>query len=184
MYQPEKITFKLLAAAQILALTLLSACTWNLPTTVCHATGDPANPYEAMTIDRTQWNEHQMHPGDINPVPVGGCPTTVLDIIDGKITICHATGSETKYYEEITVSVNGLDGHGKHPGDIIPAPESGCPTSPLPITEGKITICHLTGSDGNPYQEITVSVNGLNGHGKHAGDIIPVPADGCPTTSP
>jgi len=56
---------------------------------------------------------------------------------------------------------------------------------------GKITICHATKSVKHPYVEITISVNGLNGHGPandprhHAGswkDIIPAPAGGCPTT--
>ena len=44
----------------------------------------------------------------------------------------------------------------------------------------KITICHATGSSTNPYVVITISVNGLNGHGDHEGDIIPMPAGGCP----
>jgi hypothetical protein len=56
---------------------------------------------------------------------------------------------------------------------------------------GKITICHATKSHTNPYVEITISVNGLHGHGPaedphhHDGswkDIIPAPAGGCPTT--
>lgn len=46
-----------------------------------------------------------------------------------------------------------------------------------------VSICHATGSKTNPYQLITVSANGLNGHSKHAGDIIPAPAGGCPTSS-
>ena len=46
---------------------------------------------------------------------------------------------------------------------------------------GKITLCHATGSATNPYVEITVSVAGAtHGHAKHLGDIIPAPADGCP----
>ena len=46
---------------------------------------------------------------------------------------------------------------------------------------GKVTLCHATGSATNPYVEITVSMQGAaNGHEKHAGDIIPAPADGCP----
>jgi hypothetical protein len=63
-------------------------------------------------------------------------------------------------------------------------PAGGCPVSPVVITEGKITICHATGSTTNPYNEITVSVNGLNGHGNHEGDIIPVSAGGCPIGAP
>jgi hypothetical protein len=47
-------------------------------------------------------------------------------------------------------------------------------------TEDKITICHATGSESNPYVEITVDVNGLNGHGDHPNDIIPAPEGGCP----
>jgi hypothetical protein len=56
---------------------------------------------------------------------------------------------------------------------------------------GKITICHATKSEKNPYVEITISLNGLHGHGPaddsrhHAGswkDIIPAPEGGCPGT--
>ena len=43
---------------------------------------------------------------------------------------------------------------------------------------GNVTICHATGSATNPFVELTISVNGLNGHADHEGDIIPMPADG------
>ena len=43
-----------------------------------------------------------------------------------------------------------------------------------------VQICHATGSKNNPYVLLKVNPNGLNGHGKHAGDIIPAPAGGCP----
>ncbi|MCL4505280.1 MAG: hypothetical protein M1434_12165 [Chloroflexi bacterium] len=36
----------------------------------------------------------------------------------------------------------------------------------------KITICHATHSATNPYVEITVSINGLNGHEHHDGDMF------------
>ena len=78
------------------------------------------------------------------------------------------------------MSVIGLNGHGTHEGDVFPTSEGDCPDSP--VSDGKVTICHATGSETNPYNEITVSVNGLNGHDKHEGDIIPVPEGGCPTT--
>ena len=178
-----KIIVKLMAVTQILAITLLAACSAGTPSTVCHATGNATNPYEEITVNSTELNEHRAHPNDINPAPVGGCPTTPVVISDGKITICHATSSETNPYNEITVSINGLNGHGKHEGDIIPVPEGGCPTtSPeASSSDDKVTICHATSSKKNPYNEITVSVNGLNGHDKHEGDIIPAPAGGCPT---
>jgi hypothetical protein len=45
---------------------------------------------------------------------------------------------------------------------------------------GVVGICHATGSKKNPYVLLTINGNALNGHSKHAGDIIPAPADGCP----
>ena len=176
-----KITGKLVAVAQILALTLLAACSAVgattgatlsdvNPATACHATGDPANPYQEVTITN-----------DIFPVPSYGCPTTSVPISNGKINICHATGIETSPYEKITVSVIGLNGHADHEGDVFPDSEGNCPASPAVVNGDMITICHASGSETNPYVEITVSVNGLNGHDKHEGDIIPMPDGGCPT---
>jgi len=305
MFMTKKISttaIKLAAVIQILALTLLASCSAvgvNASANVCHATGDAANPYEEITIDNPDLlNVHLAHAQDIFPVPVGGCPASLVEVVEGNITICHATSSETNPYEEITVSVNGLNGHGDHEGDVIPMPAEGCPVAPVatatdtdmdtdeiavchvtgdaanpydvvmvasteldayvlanpsdinpmpstgcpaylmevndgkvtfchanddesksyaeiavsvdgldghgdheedvfPISEaegcpasavvvndGRITICHATSSKNNPYVEITVSVNGLNGHDKHNGDIIPAPAGGCPTTKP
>ena len=50
--------------------------------------------------------------------------------------------------------------------------------SPEATSDGKITICHATGSQTNPYNEIAVRVNGLNGHDKHEGEII-LPPEGA-----
>lgn len=184
MNKPGTIPIKLIAVMQILAVTLLAACAASAPTTVCHATGDSANPYEEITVTSAELNEHIGHPNDINPAPAGGCPASEVVVIDGKITICHATSSEAKPYNEITISVNGLNGHGDHEGDLIPMPEEGCPTAAAVISDDTITICHATSSEKNPYNEITVSINGLNGHNQHTGDIIPAPEGGCPTTRP
>ncbi len=47
---------------------------------------------------------------------------------ENKITICHKTGSAKNPYVQISVSENAVkNGHGKHDGDMIPAPEGGCP---------------------------------------------------------
>ena len=70
---------------------------------------------------------------DIIPAPVDGCPNVLwLGVADGpnKIDICHATGSATNPYVEITVSYNAATqghGHANHVDDIIPAPAEGCP---------------------------------------------------------
>lgn len=48
---------------------------------------------------------------------------------DPKIQICHKTGNG---YNQIEVSLNGLNGHGDHSQDIIPMPDGGCPTGQIP----------------------------------------------------
>ena len=65
--------------------------------------------------------------GDGNVVRTASTLDAQLNQND-KITLCHATGSATNPYVEITVSVAGAThGHANHPGDIIPAPTGGCP---------------------------------------------------------
>ena len=175
---------------------------------ICHATSSASNPYILISVDRNSLNGHGGHAGDIIPAPASGCPsasiaqisTTTTTAPVSKMTICHATAAGT--YVQITVDRNGLNGHGDHLDDLIPAPSGGCPysirqyalqlvnttTSVAPTTGqatnttavpvGKITICHATAAGF--YVEITVDRSGLNGHGDHDGDVIPSPAGGCP----
>src|SRR5207247_3643269 len=45
----------------------------------------------------------------------------------------------------------------------------------------KVTLCHRTSAGKNPYLKITVSTAAaLRAHLRHAQDIIPAPAGGCP----
>lgn len=108
------------------------------------------------------------------------------------VTICHATGSETNPYEQITLDLSGLNGHvgHQHDEDIIPVNSgailrqgqnldkadwwnAGCVNSGGAVTppgggngnnDHKITICHATGSTTNPYEAISIDLHGLNGH--------------------
>ena len=164
---------------------------------LCHATGSATNPYVEITVDDNATKDgHGNHKDDIIPAPAGGCPKGKENTPEpeptkpgnAKITLCHATGSATNPYVEITVDDNATkDGHGNHKDDIIPAPAGGCPKGatntpePEPTQVGKITLCHATGSATNPYVEITVDDNATkDGHGNHKDDIIPAPAGGCP----
>jgi hypothetical protein len=44
----------------------------------------------------------------------------------------------------------------------------------------RTTICHRTASAKTPYVKLTVTKSVLQGHLRHAADIIPAPAAGCP----
>jgi hypothetical protein len=50
-----------------------------------------------------------------------------------------------------------------------------------PPTPKKTTICHWT---GKKYVKISVGARALKGHIKHRDDMIPAPANGCPTGGP
>lgn len=151
---------------------------------VCHVTGDAANPYEVVMVPSAEWDAYRLaNPNDINPMPSTGCPVYMIEVNNGEVAFCHVNTSQA--YEELVVRVDGLGGHGDHAEDVFPISEAdGCPASAVAVDEGKVTICHATSSKKNPFVEITVSVNGLNGHDKHNDDLIPVPAGGCPTTKP
>ena len=72
-------------------------------------------------------------------------------------------------------------------GQVMQIGNGSSPATPPSVQNnqnGKVTLCHATGSATNPYVEITVSMQGAaNGHEKHAGDIIPAPANGCPQST-
>ena len=131
MNKKRKAAVNLMAVGLIVAIALLTGCTaLTYPTTVCHANDDPMNPFTAIVVNNAdELLVHQNHPNDIYPMPEGGCPVAPVEVNDGKITICHATGSDKNPYREITVSIQGLNGHDKHENDIIPMPVGGCPQS-------------------------------------------------------
>lgn len=139
MNKISKMIFKPLTALLIITGVLLASCSnLTFPTTVCHATGDTANPYSGITVNTAEeLLTHREHASDIFPMPAGGCPPAPVEVNNGKITICHATSSAKNPYNEITISVSGLNGHDKHEGDIIPMPAGGCPTTNSEAKENK-----------------------------------------------
>ena len=116
-----------------------------------------------------------------------------------KLTICHKTESASNQWRRITVSSRAmanptsksgkvLRAHLRHVGDAVVAGTGPCPAvqatpAPTGTTPTKLTICHRTGSDANPYRRITISSRAvtnptsrsgklLRGHMRHAGDIV------------
>jgi hypothetical protein len=90
MNKPGTIPIKLIAVMQILAVTLLAACAASVPTTVCHATGDSANPYEEITVTSAELTSIL----GIERYQPCAAPYKCGRSRDGKIAICHATSSE------------------------------------------------------------------------------------------
>lgn len=69
----------------------------------------------------------------------------------GKTTICHRTLSAKTPYVKIRVNPAQLQGHQRHPADIIPAPAAGCPRRAITPTQGGLTLtATLTGANEVP----------------------------------
>jgi RTX calcium-binding nonapeptide repeat (4 copies) len=88
-----------------------------------------------------------------------------------KVTICHATGSQTNPYVVITISVNAVKAHRAHQGrqDIIPA-TVGCVPPPIAVD-----VCPNIAGD-QPTVPAGMEIDPLTG------DCVtpPVPVDVCP----
>jgi hypothetical protein len=125
-----------------------------------------------------------------------------------KLTICHETGSASNPWRRITVSSRAmanpksqsgktLRAHLRHTGDAVIAGTAACPSAsatpaPTSTPATKITICHKTGTDANPYRRITISSRAvanpssasgklLRGHMRHTGDLLMPGVTPCPS---
>lgn len=116
---------------------------------------------------------------------------------DGKITICHATGSEKNPFVRITISVNGLNGHGDHQDgrDIVPAPDGPCEAASLrgSVRRGSGQTSserrsasrhssHSSHNSGSSTKRLVRSHAGTGSHGSHSGGTAKVAATSLPFT--
>ncbi len=101
-----------------------------------------------------------------------------------EVPICHATGSKTNPYVFIIVDKEGeLDGHMKHPNDIIDPPGGECPKQTETPTPDYIDLCHLDIAS-DTWTIVTVDKDGNPGNHFSHPDDKPVPPNGeCGTTT-
>jgi hypothetical protein len=130
------------------------------------------------------------------PTGNSGASATTKSGTRGKSTAAHAkttTHGKSERSHGNSVAAHAKTGSGSHSTQSHANTTPGTPRKGgrEDRPAGKITICHATKSVKNPYVEITISMNGLHGHGPaddprhHDGswkDIIPAPAGGCPLT--
>lgn len=118
-------------------------------TTICHRTLSAKKPYVKLTVSKSVLKGHIAHPGDITPVPPGGCPTTVLTPTKGGVRL----------------STN-LTGAAEVPG---PGDPDGAGTATIRLRVGQAQICHmLTASN------ITLPASAAHIHVAPAGVAGPV----------
>jgi hypothetical protein len=166
---------RLLAAAAVLALIVV------LPTVALAVPGENGPPEWAGNdeADSADSGPPATPPGNSGSNPHGGPPgqesAPPPEVAAG--TSEQATGTTAGTPASTETGTSGDQG----------ASPQGTPGSNGNGPAEKITICHATHSETNPYVVITISSNGLHGHGRPGHqddeDVIPAGSDGsCPST--
>ncbi len=97
--------------------------------TLCHSTGDPGQPYVAVTVSADQYSSHFDDELDIIPAPSSGCDN-IADpdaAASGPVLLCHATGNPSQPFLLVEFENGDLGGHEVDLGDLIPSPNGTCP---------------------------------------------------------
>jgi hypothetical protein len=93
----KRLTIGILAAALVAGLGISAAASGStsFKRTLCHRTQSAKTPYAKVTVSsRAALQGHLRHPGDIYPVPPGGCPTVPLSPTrGGTVLTATLTGS-------------------------------------------------------------------------------------------
>jgi len=157
------------ASGTVIILATTSSATCTITNTFSGSTATPT-PTTTATASPTPTGTATATPTPTGNGNGGG---------QGRITICHHTSSATNPYVEITISVNGLNGHDHH-DDIIPVPAGGCPSGSVSVG-GTVVICVPVGANLKSYVKKTIDLAKDNLQQLLNGGSIILPATGCPS---
>ena len=99
-----------------------------------------------------------------------------------EISLCHANPDGSYTLLGPLPEAEAQQAHGGHGGDIIPAPEGGCPQPPPPDDPPQIDVCHSNDDGTFELQGPFSPADAQALHGQHENDIIPAPEGGCEST--
>src|SRR5215471_6692769 len=170
--------FTLLLIGMTTANASLSSRAVAQPTdnvTLCHRTASHSNPYVVITVDPAgAYNGHYLeHTGPI--FPATGSDGKWGDIIPPFMFQGQTYSRNWPEGEAIFNNGCRIPGQPSTPVTTPTTPATTPVTTPTTPESTRVTLCHRTGSESNPYVEITVSAAGaFNGHySEHQGPIFP-----------
>ncbi len=124
-------------------------------------TNPPKNTEQPERTERPEGTERPEATHAARPTP-DTAPEPTDTATDRKVSICHATGSPSNPYVQITVDESALDAHRAH-GDIIPAPPGGCPGAGTAVPGATVTphTPDVPGSRSYTFPQTGKTVKGL-----------------------
>jgi hypothetical protein len=165
---------------------------------ICHKTDSHDNRYDVLRLSHSAVETHRDHDGDIIPITDRNDDGRIDEADcghrpeqDHKDPVCYR---HDNHYDFLQLTVDEMDDHQRRHSEITPIDDRNddgkidlddCGYSP-PREEGKVTICHRTNSDKNPYEVLDVPHSAVDGEGNNDhtshvadqthryGDIIPI----------
>ena len=152
----------------------------NQKVTLCHRTNSDSNPYVTITVSVNSVIKGPGHDGHEGPVYSAGMKQAKQkwgDIIPSFTYPGGSYAGKNWPSGKAIYDAGCRAGDGGGGGNTTTPPPSTTPTSGGGGNDEKVTLCHRTNSETNPYVRITVSINSVvkgDGHDGHNGPIFAV----------
>lgn len=161
-------------SVKVVASSKTSSTTW-----ICKWNGT-GQAYTRMSVNTSSLATYTAQSGNIVPAPSDGtCPEPDVENASGKTQICK-WNSSTSAYTQLEVANSALATYRAQSGNIIPAPDDGCPAPATGRSGGTIKICQWKGYD-QPYSEKSIDESDVDKYSAVPGNLVPKPNGGCPS---